>query len=74
MILDSTNQKQAINEYAKMGSNGFWGGKYLLKCVFVLSFSQKNCNLVVVVGGGGVYGSKKKKDLLYLSFQGHKAA
>lgn len=43
MILDTTNQKQAINEYAKMGSNGFWGEKYLLKCVFSLSlsFSQK---------------------------------
>lgn len=25
MILDTRNQKQAINEYAKMGSNGFLG-------------------------------------------------
>lgn len=36
MILDATNQKQAINEYAKMESNGFWGEEYLLKCVFFL--------------------------------------
>lgn len=34
MILEATNQKQAINECAKMGSNGFWGKKILLEFVF----------------------------------------
>lgn len=62
MILDATNQKQAKNEYAKMGSNGFWGGKYLLKCFFALSFSQKNCNLVVV----GVFMAARRKKTFYI--------
>lgn len=62
MILDATNQKQAINEYAKMESNGFWGEKYFLKCFFfffgLYFLCQKKCNLVEGGGGsgGGVVG------------------
>lgn len=71
MILDATNQKQAINEYAKMGPNGFLGEKYFLKCFRVfLSFRQKKHNLV----GWGCLWQYEETEILYLSFRGHKAA
>lgn len=67
MILDAANQKQAINEYAKMESNGFWGGKILVEiCFFLCLFlPKKKCNLAVV----GVFtaAGRKKKFYIWLS-------
>lgn len=76
MILDATNQKQAINEYAKIGSNGFLGRNILLEmfffCVFWLFlffvfvfFSQKKGNLVV--GSVRVAAGRKRNSIFVFS-------
>lgn len=61
MILDATNQKQAINEYAKMGSNGFWGEKYFVIFFWVFFFFCLFLRRNIIRLAGDVYGSMRKQ-------------